>query len=853
MKPMTDGFIPARDKGGSVRITQTMATLSLIMYILIRWVDAFLFDHAYARAFEVSVYAVIALVLMLIALKHCCFKTKKGAVRDLRPFAMGMAIYLPLAIGTIAVNEYEFLVIKGLAITCVSCLMLDFKQLAAYAAISSGLSFFLLTVVSGRGTNEMVSLITVWAISLICSTSMCISIYNSSRMNRRAALSNMYFDSFLQATPDYVLLVDELNRVMFISQTVSEISQVNRQYALGRPVMDLFPDMSIKLMVGDMLEQSGFHESVRELQLRSGVTKHYIIRSNRLKGDMQCMLLDFTDVTETVGARIEAQQATKAKSEFLAKISHEIRTPMNAITGMSELILREEVTSRVREYASGVKRASDSLIAIVNDILDFSKIESGMMAIQPERYDLAELTEDVASLIKMRINRERVMFAVNVRPDTPRYMIGDALRLRQIMINLLSNAVKFTAEGFVVLNIWADEYGPDHPKAHSEAHPETQPETRHGNSGINPEDDSERKKYVLHFDVTDSGCGIASKDIGKLFTEFIQVRRFYNGKVSGTGLGLAISRNLAVAMGGDIAVESVYGAGSRFSVHVLQYEAQRYVPFAQTDPAQSYSALIYDTQELYAQSIADALIGMGVPCRIADSSYNFESELASKSYTHIFAGFAQLQTVKDLTAGIYAAPADQGHIPIIIMVTDDTYEDAKGTRVLIMPAHSGKIAMCLTDTPQSEKTGKDRAVSDFIAPEARILAVDDIDANLLVSEGLLRPFKVKVTLCDSGRKAVKLATEHTYDIIFMDHMMPDIDGMEATALIRAKGYRAPIIALTANAVAGARAEYIAGGMDDLLVKPVETAKLSDMLRRWLPKEKILPAQKKDSPDHAEST
>jgi CheY-like chemotaxis protein len=217
--------------------------------------------------------------------------------------------------------------------------------------------------------------------------------------------------------------------------------------------------------------------------------------------------------------------------------------------------------------------------------------------------------------------------------------------------------------------------------------------------------------------------------------------------------------------------------------------------------------------------------------------------LAAKSYTHVFAGLKQVETAKEQVSKLYPDnPNNPKKAVEIVLISDDTYEDSKDTRILVMPAHSRKIAMCLTDAQQSEKTGKARIVSDFTAPEATILVVDDIDANLLVSEGLLRAFKVQITLCGSGRKAVALAAEHTYDIIFMDHMMPDIDGMEATSLIRANGYRAPIIALTANAVAGARAEYIAGGMDDLLIKPVETAKLTDMLRRWLPKGKMLPVE-----------
>ncbi|MDR2669871.1 MAG: transporter substrate-binding domain-containing protein [Desulfovibrio sp.] len=399
-----------------------------------------------------------------------------------------------------------------------------------------------------------------------------------------------------------------------------------------------------------------------------------------------------------------AEQAVKAKGDFLARMSHEIRTPMNAIIGLSELVQRELVQrkavqgepaqrepgiSKALEYIAGIKNAGASLLTIINDILDFSKIESGNLPIHPAHYETASLLNDVLTIIRVKTAETPLELISDASSDIPRAMIGDAGRIKQILLNLLSNAVKYTKKGFIKFSVSGELQAED--------------------------------RIRLTFTVEDSGIGIKDEDLPKLFGEFMRVDEKRNSRIEGTGLGLVIARNLCRAMGGDITVQSEYGKGSVFTAALEQ--------------------------------------------------------------------------------------------------------------IVVDGAPMGDMADTAAVRAETQRVA-------FTAPEASVLVVDDFPSNLMVAEGLLAPYRMRVSTCLNGREAVELLRVRSFDLVLMDHMMPEMDGVEAVGIIRAMpGERCrtmPVVALTANAVSGMREMFLENGFNDFLSKPIETAKLDALLQKWIP-------------------
>jgi len=500
-----------------------------------------------------------------------------------------------------------------------------------------------------------------------------------------------------------------------------------------------------------------------------------------------------------------AEAASKAKSDFLAKMSHEIRTPMNAIIGMAELALRENRPNIIREHIITIKQAGANLLSIINDILDFSKIESGKLEIIPSNYQFSSLINDVVSIIRMRVVDSNLSFVVNIDCNVPNSLLGDEARIRQAMLNLLSNAVKYTKKGFVSFSV----------------------------SGEITED-----KVFLTIDVTDSGNGIKQEDLKKLFGEFVQIDSESHKGIEGTGLGLVITKKLVNAMGGNISVYSEYGKGSTFTITLSQKICSP-EPLASVEKAEEKSVLVYEPSEIYANSIICTVDNLGVICHRAENDYDLREKLQNKDYAFLFVSYPLLINAKAIMREL------KSKTKIVVLTEFGNATADMNLDVLAMPAHSISIANILNGISGrfSYSANEDASVARFNAPRARILIVDDIGTNLKVAEGLLLPYKMQIDLCMSGSAAVETVKKHPYDLVLMDHMMPQMDGIEATKLIREMGSEntsyaeLPIIALTANAISGIKDMFLANGFNDFLSKPIDTVKLNAVLAKWIPKEK----------------
>ncbi len=478
----------------------------------------------------------------------------------------------------------------------------------------------------------------------------------------------------------------------FTKETCTIDSEPIKTWLDGKALKDSFPYAGVKTYTKSNDEEVNLRIFIKPVEKKGQYLGCYFQIEDVTKEVTTLNELKEAQKKETL-ARNEAIRASQAKSEFLANMSHEIRTPINAILGMNEMILRENVTPEIQEYAKNIQISGDALLSIINDILDFSKIESGKMELAPGNYSPHKIIEACETLITPRIINKNLSFSIEYDPNIPKKLYGDEVRIQQILINLLTNAAKYTEKGRVTLSAkWnkiSDDVG------------------------------------YLCFKVKDTGIGIKPENQKALFIAFQRVDERRNRNIEGTGLGLSITSELINLMNGDISVSSEYGKGSEFVVDIPQ-------KIVNAAPSGEYKKIA--------------------------SSEKFE------------------------------------------------YKES------------------------------------FKAPEARILAVDDYKMNLTVLKGLLKKTEVKLDLAMSGREAIELADKNTYHLILMDHMMPEMDGIETLNIIKSgsgPNKDTPVIMLTANAIQGVEQEYLNAGFVGYLTKPINSAALEAELKKYIPDELIV--------------
>jgi two-component system sensor histidine kinase/response regulator len=525
-------------------------------------------------------------------------------------------------------------------------------------------------------------------------------------------------------------------------------------------------------------------------------------------------------------AKSEAEIANQIKDEFLANMSHEIRTPMNAIIGLSHLCLQTAMTVKQQDYLKKINGSAKSLLRILNDILDISKIEAGKMEIEQVTFELEEVMSNVATIVGSRAHEKKLEFLMQTAPDVPPLLIGDPLRLSQVLINLAGNAVKFTQHGEVTVRVLRARETSD--------------------------------EIVLRFTVVDTGIGMTQQEIDRLFQPFTQADSSTTRKFGGTGLGLTISKRLVEMMGGRIWVESNPGYGSRF-IFVARFQKPakqlHYNPAAISD-LRGLRVLAVDQSQNSLQILKSYLESFDLDVTISRNSEealelvsNANEERNPFGLVVINCKLPEMDGI-DLASKLHETSFLSFRPKVLMISSSDQDELMKRMDsqtvdgILAKPFQQSKLLDAISKVSGRSvlSSGRFKIISEQLSPElialirgARLLLAEDNEINRQVAQEILEGFGIDITTAENGEEAIALLAAEEFDGVLMDMQMPVMDGVTATRLIRKnpKFSELPIIALTANVMVSEQNEFIEAGITDYIGKPIDPYRMVTTLAKWV--------------------
>nr|WP_218171343.1 MULTISPECIES: response regulator [unclassified Pseudomonas] len=557
---------------------------------------------------------------------------------------------------------------------------------------------------------------------------------------------------------------------------------------------------------------SGINRMAETLQNAQEELQHSIdqatedVRQNLETIEIQNIELDL--------ARKEALEASRIKSEFLANMSHEIRTPLNGILGFTHLLQKSELTPRQLDYLGTIEKSADSLLGIINEILDFSKIEAGKLVLDSIPFNLRDLLQDTLTILAPAAHAKQLELVSLVYRDTPLSLIGDPLRLKQILTNLVSNAIKFTREGTIVARAMLEEEHED--------------------------------SVQLRISVQDTGIGLSSQDVRALFQAFSQADNSLSRQPGGTGLGLVISKRLIEQMGGEIGVDSTPGEGSEFWISLSLPKTRDDIEDLPAAPLLGRRVAVLENHELSRQALQHQLEDCGLEVTPFNSLQNLANGVTGAHQTDqaidlaVLGVTAQEMPPERLSQHIW----DLEHLGCKVLVLCPTTEQTlfqlcvpnPHGQLQAKPACTRKLRRALAEliTPRPARL---EPVEPLGSRAPRVLCVDDNPANLLLVQTLLEDMGAWVLAVDSGYAAIDAVQREAFDLVLMDVQMPGMDGRQSTEAIRQWEHERqstplPIVALTAHAMANEKRALLQSGMDDYLTKPISERQLAQVVLKW---------------------
>ena len=661
------------------------------------------------------------------------------------------------------------------------------------------------------------------------------------QLGQRLRDYQFYTRSLFESNIDALMTTDPSGIITDVNKQMEELTDCTRDELIGAPFKEYFTDLEraeagIKLVLSEK-KLTNYELTARDRNGKETVVSYnattFYDRDRRLQG-VFAAARDITErklldqvlqekTAELENAKASAEKANLAKSDFLSNMSHEIRTPMNSIIGMSHLVLKTELTPRQRDYIRKIQSSGRHLLSILNDILDFSKIEVGKLTIEYTEFQLEKVLDNVANLIAEKCYAKGLELVFNVDVNVPQYLIGDPLRMGQILINYCNNAVKFTHHGEINIAI-----------------------------SLKEETDED---VLIYCAVHDTGIGLTEEQIERLFQRFSQADTSTTREFGGTGLGLAISEKLAGLMDGEVGVSSEPGKGSTFwfTARLAKWVGQSRKLVLSTN-MQGKRVLVVDDNENARQMLAGLLDSMGFTVDQVESGETavgavYRAGTQGMPHEIVFLdwkmpGIDGKETAKQIR------DLPLSHIPHMIMVTAFGHEEvikaAEGTYIVDMlfkPVSPSvlfeSVVRTLGGVDDGVRTAGDSPTKTFLQLAtimgSRILLVEDNDLNQQVAIELLRDAGFIVDLAENGLVALNKVRSTDYDLVLMDMQMPVMDGLTATQEIR-KEERfndLPLVAMTANVMQGDHDRCMAAGMDDHVAKPIEPEKLWEALLKWI--------------------